>query len=154
MIQSWHLTSLVGSAAPVQVRPEWDGYEERRIPHRGQQRTETGVAHIADLGTYLAYTIPLAMVNSAQAFELNGWANDRREVALTISLSDSPHTVTCRIENDRTPFGSFERPRRDLYRGTLFLRESRGTTEPYSGGVFITDDAVWGLTDQTYNVTP
>ena len=154
MIPTFHLTSLVGSAAPIEIRPEWDGYEERRIPQRAQLRTQTGVLHIADLGAYLGYTIPLAMVNSAQAREFNDWANDRREVALTMALSSTPETITCRIENDRLPFGAFERPRRDLYRGTLFLRESRGTAEPYSGGVFITDDATWGLTDQTYNVTP
>ena len=154
MPETFHLLSLVGSATPFAVYPEWDGYEERRIPVREQHRTETGAMHTVDHGAYLAYTVPLAMVTSAQAFELNTWWADHREILFVFSMSSNPKSVTCRIENDTAPMAQYARPRRDLYGGTLFLREIRGTVEPFSGGLFITDDAFWGLTDQTYNVTP
>ena len=151
---TFHLTSLIGSASPVEIHPVWDtGF--RRVPvARAQARTLTGDLHTVDFGAYLALDVPLSMVTSAFRAELNRWWEDQREIVWTENLSSDPKSITVRIENDTAPIGGVERPRFDLFKGILFLKETRGTVDPYSGGVFITDDAVWGVTDQTYNVTP
>ena len=150
MPDTFHFISLVASASAIQVYPEWDGYEERRVPIRGQHRTETGALHVADQGAYLAYTVPLAVVNSSQANEFNGWWADQREVAFTFSFSSNPKVVICRIENDSIPMAGYERTRRDLYHGTLFLRETRGQSDVVSGTPLIADDAVYGISDSTF----
>ena len=150
---TFHLTSLVGSASPVPIYPSWP-IAVRKVPRRETLRTLDGTLYTADFGAYLALDVPLTFINSAFRQEIHQWWADQRELQWTENLSSDPKSVTVRIENDTAPLAETERPRFDMWRGMLFLRETRGTVDPYSGGLFITDDAVWGLTDQTYNVTP
>jgi hypothetical protein len=149
-VTTFHLTSLVGSATPVEIHPAWDT-AFRRVPVSDvHQRTLTGELHSVTFGSYLDMDVPMVMVTSAFRTELNRWWEDQREIVWTENLSSNPKSVTCRIENDTAPIGGVERPRFDLFKGMLFLRESRGTVEPYSGSPLIADDAVFGESDSTF----
>lgn len=147
---TFHLTWMGTSASPVEVFPTWDFLTSReRIG--SDLRTLEGNLHTYLWGEVWNFSIPLNFINSSFANEIRTRWRDSNEVIFTENLSDSPHSVRCKIVNDTIPLAQHERQNIEQFRGMLFLRESQGFGQN-SGGPFILNDPVWGKLDQTYNV--
>lgn len=151
--QTFHLTSLVGSAAPVAVFPTRD-FEERQLAGPTHQRTAGGYLRSYRLagGPRFEVQLPLAYVTSAQQIEMTTWWRDGRELVLTYNVSLSTvRSLVCRIANDVEPLGGWHRVRRDLRFGVLTLEDVTGR-EAVAGAPFILDDPARGVTDDPANL--
>ncbi len=149
--QTFHLTSAVGSAAPLAIVPG-DGFAENQEQRRVDQFALTGRLHgyrwpAAPLG----YSVPLGLVDSGTRAELTGWWRDQREVAFTFNFSTAPESLLVRIANAEEPLGRRSPGLPDRFDGALMLRDSQGLGKA-SGAPFLLDDAGLGLLDQGANV--
>jgi len=149
---SFHLTSLVGSAAPLEVFPTPD-FAERLLDAPEHRRTMGGRLHTHRLvgsGTY-EVVLPLVNVSSAQRAEITAWWSAGRALLLTFAASSDPQSLEMQIVGDSEPLGGWHPAHRELRNGVVLLADRRGTGK-IPGGPFILDDATWGLLDQSYNV--
>jgi hypothetical protein len=145
--RTFHLTSAVGSAAPLPIVPG-DGFAENEEQRRADQIALTGRLHgyrwpAAPLG----YAIPLRLVDSGTRADLTGWWRDQRELAFTFNLSSAPQSLLVRITNAEEPLGRRTPGLPDRFDGALLLRDSQGLGKA-SGAPFLLDDPGLGLLDQ------
>ena len=141
------LDSEQGSAA-ITLHPEWS-FQQRQTVIRNQHRSQGGALQTYDWSNYLAFTVPLQFVSSADATQINSWWQVNDSVFFTMNTEQGNTTALCKIVNTQLPLNQFHQPDQTLWRGTLFLEaiDNRG----YILQPFTLDDDVLGLLDQDYN---
>ena len=133
---------------PITLHPEWDFREQERAI-RSRHRTKGGLERVYDWGTFFSYSVPLQIVNSADANRINRWWEDGTTLLFTLDSSVEINTAKVEFVNETVPMNVFNRPYQDLYAGVLMLEATDASS--YTRQVFTLDDAVFGLMDQTYN---
>ena len=135
---------------PITLQPEWS-FQQNQTAIRTQHRSQGGELQVWDWSNYLAFSVPLQFVDSADATRINSWWQAGDPVALTLNSSEANSTVIARIVNQQLPLNQFHRPNQNLWQGTLFLEALNGGDVGFQDSPFVLDDDVMGLLDQSYN---
>lgn len=146
--QTFHLTAMQESSAPLEIHPTWD-FSEAVDALRKDARTVGGQLNSYKLtGESYQYTIPLTYVDSATRNDFTRWWRNQNEVVFTTNLSSSPESVVCRITNITEPLGQRSEMQPALFDGVLMLQSVRSlVAAPGAISAFTLDDPVFGLLD-------
>lgn len=148
----WRISDVRSSELYVQLHPTWD-FVESQMPRTSHGATLGGRLYTS-VDTTVAYrwSLPLTFVSSADRAQVMPWWRNQTELLLTLNLSDTNRATSyVRIANQMEPLGQRSPFQIDRYSGILQLQETRGLGL-LPGGLFILDDAYWGVLDEAYNV--
>lgn len=146
----FHLISLSGSSAPLDVQPGW-GAAEAHERLGSAHRSRSGVLHACAWGAQARIAFPLAHVDSAAHAALSSWW--RAQARLAWVRSDGPRfeTHVVRIGEGATPLPRRIPPAGARFSGAVSLLGVGLGAAPVRGAPFILDHALYGTLD-THNI--
>jgi len=139
------------STQSIDIYPTPDFAEELDL----QQKYQRSIA--GQLNTYkissakqYKYSVPLTFVGSGERDILTSWWKNQNELIFSYGSGSIYNSIHTRIINNTKPLNIRNEQQIDKYYGILRLANSRSSGK-LNGSLFILDDPVMGLLDQSYN---